>query len=325
MEMNFRKDTILKLIVESYIDTIKPISSKAICDCLDCSSATVRNEMMELEEMGYLEKEHISSGRIPSKQGYRYYIDYLMQPHRMKKRDLEKLDAIFNNTSLEVTDAISQSLKIVSEMTNYTLINLNDGKNVLRQVEIVPLSNTKLITIIVTESGHVEHRNMTISQEVSITEIKKIVELINKLLVGTQLNMVHEKLEFEIKPMIVSGLKQQEMIYEAFYNVFKDAMFKNEVNYIGKNNILKQPEFNTIDKIRNIMEKLDDNYIIKNMEELDDDIKVYIGDESDIDEDVSMIRVNYGNGSFALVGPKRMDYKKVLPLLEYIKDEIEGK
>ena len=129
-----RQEGLLKLIVEEYIKTAKPVGSKALCDAMKCSSATIRNEMASLEETGLLEKTHTSSGRIPSDKGYRYYVDNIMQPKELTGEDMLKLQTIFKNNSLVLSDAIIKSMEIVSELTNYTelkklSIYWENGKN----------------------------------------------------------------------------------------------------------------------------------------------------------------------------------------------------
>jgi heat-inducible transcriptional repressor len=320
----------LKIIVEEYIRSVKPVGSKAICDTLGCSSATVRNEMAELEELGFLEKTHISSGRIPSEKGYRYYVDNLMEPKKMTGEDVLKLQKIFKNSELVLSDAITKSMEIISEMTAYTSVVLGStsSNNKLKRVEVVPITETELIAIVITDKGHVENKSITIGNNISIDEIKKMVDLINNLLVGTPIDEVSEKLEFEIKPIIGKYIKQHEAIYNVFYNAFNEFTQKtNSCYFSGKTNIFKLPEFSNIDKIRTIADKLEDKELIKSIEESKDGINIYIGSESNIDSDVTVIKTKYcvdgEEGTIAIIGPKRMEYDKVVGLLEYIKDEIE--
>ena len=124
-----RQEKILQLIVDEYVKSVNPVGSKLICDELDCSSATVRNEMSILEDLGYLEKTHVSSGRIPSELGYRYYVDNLMEPKKMNGDDLLKLQLIFNNNKLDMPDVIKKSLAIISELTDYTSVVLGSKSN----------------------------------------------------------------------------------------------------------------------------------------------------------------------------------------------------
>lgn len=323
-----RQNTILTLIITEYIKLARPVGSNLICKRLKCSSATIRNEMASLEELGLLEKTHTSSGRVPSEQGYRYYVDHLMKPKELNGEDMLKLQIIFNNQQLELSDCLSESLKLISDMTNYTSIVLGGTShdNRLKEISVVPIDSENLIVIVVTDKGHVENKKVTL-KNVSLDEIKKTVNLINDLLVGTPIDEVSSKLEFEIKPIIGRYVKEHEIVYNTFYQVFKDFSSKN-INVVGKNNILKQPEFNNVEKIKDIFGKLDDEEeIIDSIEEKNNDIKIYIGRENSLDDDVTVIKTKYHTddqeGTIAIVGPKRMDYDRVVTLLEYIKSNIE--
>ena len=308
-----RQEKILKLIVEKYIKEPIPVGSKVISKQLGCSSATVRNEMGELEKLGLLEKTHTSSGRVPSEAGYRYYVDNIMELKKMNAEDMLKLQIVFKNQQLALSDVINKSLQVVSDMMNYTTVVLGSKshENLLKQVEVIPIDDENLTVIIVTDKGHVEHKNIRL-QDVSMSEVKKTVGLINNLISGTPIDEVTNKLEFEVKPIIGNYVKQHEQLYNAFYHVFTD--FTNqEVNVMGRNKMLEQPEFSSnIDKIKNVYTKLEDKEFLKNIEEDDDNnIKVYIGNENNIDSDVTVIKTKYKRdnqeGTIAIIGPKRME------------------
>ena len=322
-----RQNEILKLIVKEYIKLAHPVSSNLICDTLKCSSATVRNEMMALEELGLLEKTHTSSGRVPSEKGYRYYVDNLMELNELDTSDTYKLQTIFNNQQLAISDVVKQSLQIVSEMTNYTSIVLDEKshENRLKEINVVPINENQIVVVVITDKGYVNNKTITL-ENVSLEEIKKTVKLINDLIVGTPIDEINSKLEFEIKPIIGKYVEQHEVLYNAFYDVFSDITSKS-VNVVGKNNILKHKEFNDLDKVRNIFDKLDNEEKLLDIEENNNDINIYIGHENDLDDDVTVIKTNYqtdkDNGTIAIIGPKRMEYSRVVNLLEYIKKQIE--
>ena len=324
-----RQNKLLKLIVEEYIKTANPVGSSGLCDILKCSSATIRNEMAYLEDIGYLEKTHISSGRVPSEAGYRYYVDNLMKPKEMTGEDVLKLQTIFNNKELMLSDVITKSMEIISEITNCTSVVLGNNAmvNKLKQVEVVPISDNKIIAIVITDKGHVEHKEIMIGNEVMPSEIKKVVELINKLLVGTPLSDVSSKLEFEIKPIIGNYVKSHETLYQAFYNAFNEFSFKNHMHMSGRTKLLDYQEFDNVGKVKEVLDKFDNIDMIKKIEEKDNNINVYIGRENEFDDDVSIIKTNYktkdDEGTIAIVGPKRMDYEKIVSLLDYIKHNIE--
>ncbi len=325
-----RQERVLEIIIREYVKNVTPVGSKLICNELNCSSATVRNEMSVLENLGYLEKTHISSGRIPSEHGYRYYVDNLMKPKEMTGEDMLKLQTIFNNNKLEINDCLKKSLEIISELTDYTSVVLgsDSSTNKLKKVEVLPLDSDKLIAIIITDKGHIEHKQIRI-EGVSLEDISKSTELINKLIVGTPINEVKEKLEFEVKPVINRYVKQHETIYNAFYDVFNDFVMKSDVSFVGRNKILNQPEFNNVEKIKKIFNKLDDDTLIRSTSLDDKDINIYIGNESNVDEDVTIIKTKYqtedDEGVIAIIGPKRMEYSKVVSLLNYIKENLDKK
>ena len=327
-----RQNEILKLIVISYIKLAHPVPSSLICDKLHCSSATVRNEMMALEEYGYLEKMHTSSGRVPSEKGYRYYVDNLMEKDSLNDEEAYKLQTIFNNQQLELSDVITKSLQIVSDMTLYTSVILDEKshENKLKEISVVPINNSEMVILVVTDKGYVEHKDLRLN-DISLEDIKKTVKLINDLIVGTPIDEVSSKLEFDIKPIISKYVKQHEMLYNAFYDVFCDISKPgSNINIVGKNNIFKHKEFNDIDKVQDIFEKLDDKETLLSIKENSDssDINIYIGHENNLDDDVTVIKTNYktdkDNGTIAIIGPKRMEYSRVVNLLEYIKKQIEG-
>ena len=323
-----RRKELLKLIVEEYIKTANPVGSSLLCDKLNCSSATIRNEMASLEDMGYLEKTHTSSGRVPSEMGYRYYVDNLMEPKKMTGEEVLKLQTIFDNKGLVLSDVITRSMEIISEITNCTslVLGASSAENKLKEVETIPFSDSKVIAIIITDKGHVEHKELNVGK-VSPNEVKKVVELINKLLVGTPLDEVSAKLEFEIKPIIGNYVKSHEALYQAFYNAFNEFSYKSHMHMAGRTKLLDYREFDSVAKVKEILNKFDDENMVKKIEADCNDINVYIGHENNFDDDVSVIKTKYDingeEGTIAIVGPKRMDYEKVVSLLNYIKQNIE--
>lgn len=327
--INERQSALLKCIVEDYIKTARPVGSKSLCEKLHCSSATIRNEMSLLEDLGLLEKTHTSSGRIPSERGYRYYVDNIMVPKELSGEDVLKLQTIFHNQSLVLSDAITRSMEIVSEITNYTAIVLGKSSrdNLVSRVEVVPLDDYKMLALIITDKGHVEHRNVLISERVSPLEVKQTVDIINKMIIGTPLDKVSAKLEYEVKPVIDKVIKQHEVLYNAFYNAFTNIAADPDIRMTRTSNILANPEFNDTDRIREIVSKFEDKEIVNKIEEEDDGIHIYIGSETEFDDDVTIIKTKYDingeEGTIALIGPKRMEYDRVITLLDYIKRNVE--
>ncbi len=333
--MDERQRNLLKEIVEVYIKTVKPVGSKALCDKFKCSSATIRNEMAYLEELGYLEKNHISSGRIPSEKGYKYYVEHLMEAEKLNGKDMLKLQTIFANGELQLSDAITQCMEIISEMTNYTSVVLgsNSKDNMLQKIDIIALSESQVVAVVCTDKGHVENKTFTLKENTDLKELAKVCELVNKKLVGTPIVEVSERLEMEIKPIIKKQIKQYETIYNIFYDAFNDFVTSNNnVHVSGKTKIFDQPEYNNVDEMKRLANKLEDMSLIKKIEhgiEDDDDVKIYIGEETEFDSNVTIIRKKYVvNGeekTIAIIGPKRMDYQRIVALLNYIDEEIDNR
>ena len=325
-----RQKELLKTIVEEYVKTARPVGSKALCKKFKCSSATIRNDMALLEELNYLEKTHISSGRIPSEEGYRYYVDNLMEPKKISGEDMLKLQTIFNNKELELNDAISKSLEIISDITNYTSVILGKeaSDNLLQKVEVIPVSGRQLVALLITNTGHVENKNIKLEENIPADEISKTTELLNKMLVGTPIDEVPSKLEFEVKPVIRNYIQNYEIVYNAFYNALSNFTSERDVKFTGKTNILKQPEFSTVDDVKNIISKFESKDMVSKIEETGDEVKVYIGSESEIDDNVTVIKTKYKaggrEGTIAIIGPKRMEYERVVNMLEYLKNTIES-
>ncbi|HAB66043.1 MAG TPA: heat-inducible transcription repressor HrcA [Firmicutes bacterium] len=327
--MDERQSKLLKEIVESYIKTVKPVGSQALCKKFKLSSATIRNEMAILEKMGYLEKNHISSGRIPSEKGYKYYVSNLMKPKELNGEDMLKLQTIFHNQTLQINDAITKCMEIIAELTNYTSVVLgkSSSDNNLQQVSIIPVDNNQVIALVCTNKGIVENKKFKLPDNIFVEELVKTCEIINKMLIGTPIDEVSQRLEFDVKPIISKTIKQYETVYGIFYDAFSNFAHNNQnVFFSGKSNILKQPEYDNIDEIKKIIGKFEDESLVRKIEENGEGVNVYIGEESDFDPNVTIIKSKYNingeEGTIAIVGPKRMQYDRVIGLLEYLNKEI---
>lgn len=331
--MDKRQENLLKDIVETYVKTVKPVGSKSLCQKFNCSSATIRNEMAILENLGYIEKNHISSGRIPSEKGYRYYVENLMEPEKLTGSEMLKLQRVVKNQDLVLSDAISKCMEIISDLTNYASIVLgqNSEDNLLKQVSIIPIDEDKVVALVCTNKGVVENKKFSLGNT-NLKELIKTSEIINKMLIGTPIKDVSERLEFEIKPIIANEIQNYERVYNIFYNAFTDFVDDtNNVKVTGKAKVLEQPEYNDPESIKKLAYKLEDKSFIKKVTSScgSDEIKVYIGSDSLVDDNTTIIKKTYDikgeKGTIAIIGPKRMDYAKVYGLIDYVLDEIKKK
>ena len=331
-----RQNQILKIIIEEYVKTAEPVGSESICQRLGVSSATVRNEMSVLEKEGYLDKTHSSSGRIPVDKGYRYYVEVLLKEENgdvFEKQVYDIVDNIFTNRIVSREDAIKKVCTLISQITNYTTVALEPGESdqMIARIELVPLKDMDYLMIVITTTGHIESRNVSFSEdEVNADDLKKVVEILNDVLKGTSLKDVSNKLSYIMENHLIQEFLEYR---ESIINNFIDAFMKfAESNYYvtGSSNMLVQPEFqdaNRLRKLIDILEQKDIVQVIKNSPT--DGISIKIGKETGMEvlDKATIITVPYDDefgkkGSIAIVGPTRMDYKRVIPLLEYIAQDI---
>lgn len=328
-----RQLLILKVTVDDYIQSAQPVGSNQLSKKseLPFSPATIRNEMADLEKMGFLEKTHTSSGRIPSQKGYRYYVDHLLTPRALPKQDIMQLHSIFDDKIAETEEIIKRSAMILSELTNYTAILLGPDirKHTVKRLSIVPLGADTAVAIIVTDSGHVENRVFPIPAGLDPSDIEKMVNILNERLAGVSLNELHKRLEQET----LTVFRQHINRYAELLSTFRQAVIvphEDNVYYGGKLNILKQPDFHDIQKIRDLMDVIEEAKHIPMIVPAGSlGLQIRIGSENALTamEDCSVITVSYAigeeqTGSVAIVGPKRMDYKRVVTLLDILSGDL---
>ena len=325
-----RKQEILKLIVEDFIRTAKPISSKYLIEKygLRWSSATIRNDMQTLENEGLIEKTHTSSGRVPSANGYRYYVENLRNSS-VDSKFKNELKNIFDS-SKSIEDVLKESCAILSHMTNLTSVVLGPRADNERLIDIhlVPINDVTCTVLFVTDSGYVENKTFIISKKNKMSDIEKCLKLLDERLKGTLIKDLVAKLK-EMKPLLENYINDYSNLYNALLKLFCEfATNRSEV--IGKSNLLKQPEFsNDAQEIKKVLGLFDDpiklEEIITNSNE-----QLFISqDDNNLDGNVSIIskEINFPGdkkdvGKIAVIGPKRMDYDKVINYLDYIVTEI---
>ncbi len=326
-----RQELILKLIVDEYVKTAEPVGSKTLSFIMKVSSATIRNEMSTLEDLGYLEKTHTSSGRIPSEKGYRYYIETIVKNLDDETNNYFEFEKIFENHENERDDVIKEAIDLLSQATNCTAISLgpNAFHSKVKKVQLIPLKETQALILVITNFGHVESKQMTISEDMEMDELVKVIDLLNEMLVGTPISKVSEKLHYEIQHSHIKELlKYRETIVDSFIEAF--SKFAQTKYYLtGQANMLYQPEFNDIRKLREFMATIDNNEIFKIVETNAEGISVKIGTENRMTSmrDCTVVSSSYDTGdgelgTISIVGPTRMDYRKIIPLIKYIAKHI---
>lgn len=326
-----RQLQILKAIVESFINKAEPVGSKSLMNeyHLPFSSATIRSEMAALESLGYLEKTHTSSGRIPSSLGYKYYVLHLMES-QLDENMKNQLIPVLSNRGLELNDVFKEICQVLSELTNLTSVVLGSkgDSETLQKISIIPLESTTVTAIIVTNHGHVQNRTFELNDEISLFDLQNCVDILNDLLIGTYIAEIPAKIDQVVKPLLQEKVKQYDLLLKAFVQVF--SRFVNDhIYYSGTTNMLYQPEFNDLEKMRHLMEVMNDESFLKQLHIHDDGLSVKIGTENILAlDDVTVISSTYHldddeKGTIAIIGPTRMKYDLVVGLLEYVSKGLE--
>lgn len=333
--LSARQLTILKAIVEEFIDTAEPVGSKTLMQKyhLPYSSATIRNDMAVLEEQGYLEKTHTSSGRIPSANGYRYYVDHLLET-RVEDSVKHEMQVLFHDRRRSLSEIVHRSCEMLSELTQLTSIVLGPDSphESLQQITMVPLTSQSVTVIIVTDKGHVENKTFTVNRDLSMEDIQSCVGVMNDMLIGTPINEVTTRLETEVRPILAQRIKEHEILFNAFLEAFM-KFASSDVYFSGKENMLYQPEFNDINKLRRLVSAFENSQMWRALTPLTDDhegVTVKIGSDVPISNlnDVSVISASFKTsgttkGTISVIGPTRMPYEKVVSLVEYVSKNIE--
>lgn len=335
-----RQELILKTIIQDFTRTNEPVGSKTVMTQLPIkvSSATIRNEMAVLEDQGLIEKTHSSSGRIPSSDGYRYYLDNLVVPLQLSEsvynQIVDQLDRPFH----QVNEIMQEAAKILSDLTNYTAFAEGPESHdvTITGFRIVPLSNRQIMAILVTSDGNVQNQIYALPHNVHGDEIEKAVRMINDQLVGKRLKEVTPSLLKALSSKSVGGEHAGELL-SLVEDVIKDAA--SEQMYVdGRINLLNNASENDVKDLRSLYELVDHNDLISELLNCSPEkdskypVQVRLGSElpNELIKNYSLLTAEYsvgdhGKGTIALLGPTNMPYSQMIGLLEYFRNELAKK
>lgn len=326
-----RKILIFKAIVEEFIQSAEPVGSKTLLEKYDMkfSSATIRNEMMELEVMGLIEKTHTSSGRIPSTKGYHFYVEHLMED-RQDERIEYALSQMFTDRQMNIQEVIKRSCDILSQMTNLTTIVLGPDSNIQRlaSIQLIPLSDRSAMAVFETSEGHSESRIFNFDDDISISEIQTCCTVLNERLTGTPLNEVVAKMNI-IRPILAKKIAHYEVLFEAFINAF--LRFAADNMYLsGQSNLMHQPEFADVEKLKQVMKLLENSALWRTIGHNKGDLLLQKGDQAqlvwmdDMAVITSTIKIkDRDSGQLMVLGPSRMEYDRILSMIKTLTKAIE--
>lgn len=327
-----RQILVLKAIVEEFIQTAQPVGSRILSkkEELNFSAATIRNDMADLEDLGFIEKTHTSSGRVPSQKGYRYYVDYIVNQEPMETTpEVGIFRQLLDQKQFERETTIKEAVKLLSSLTNYTSILLGPSRDYSRvkKIQFVPISDRQAVFVLITDQGHVESRTITLPTNIDITRMESIIKALDELLVGEYIGHVQERLTESFENQLHDFISYKEEIMYAMLQLLTQSLTQHNYILSGKSNILKQPEFNDLDKAYHLFNMIEADEIVKVIEadEGGHQLTVKIGQENEIKamENCTLITVPYQisdheYGKIAVLGPTRMEYRKIIPLLEHV-------
>ncbi|SRR5690606_35653787 len=324
-----RQKKILQAVVDDYIQTAEPVGSRAVSKRkgVGFSAATIRNEMADLEEMGYLEQPHTSAGRIPSHLGYRYYVDHLLSPLRPRMSDIQKLKRLFTIQRDELEQVFQETAAILSKLTQYTTVILGPMvyEDRLRHLQVVSLSENNAVVVIVTDAGHVEKKRFTVPEKISLSSIEKLVNLLNHRLAGVPLYRLKQTVHQELQDELARYVDQ----YEYIQSIIDDILHREQeerIYFSGTTNILNQPEFRDVEKVKRLFDLFDQTDVVLQLfGTMESGVQVRIGKENRCEavNNCSIVSASYtingrSVGTINVLGPTRMNYKKVISLLEVL-------
>lgn len=335
--LNERERTILRSIIYNFIQTATPVGSRYISrrEGLGLSPATVRNVMSDLEYLGYIDHPHTSAGRIPTDKGYRFYVDSLMDLEDLSVRDQSSIqlqirsnadpDEILKETS-RLLGTISHQLGVVSTP--------RVSAGVFEKLELVSISSSRIMVIISIGSGLVKTIMMEVHSEIPKNKLEEVSRLLNERLSGLSLKQIRRTFADRVRDMQNEETGLIRLFVESVDKVFDEMRTKEKVHIGGTQSLLTQPEFSSAENFRGIIELLENEdiivHILEKNEPGDGNISISIGSENRDDKlrDLSVVTSQYTageiSGTVGIIGAKRMDYSKMVPLVDYMAKAISS-
>lgn len=334
MELSERKKKILSAVIETNVKSknAEAVSSKQLQEeyLPKLSSATIRNELNALEEMGYLTHLHTSSGRVPTKEGYEKYINELMHEKKLSSKEKESIKSSFANRLLNIRDIIERSAKTISKATNYTSIVYSGPSNraIIKDIKLYPVSNsTQLVVVVTNEKVINELTNLGTNNE---QELKAAADILKELFAGKQLSLIKDK-SFRNR-VVTKELKKYKIVFDRVLEIIEasEESPKN-ISIAGKDKLMDYPEFNSVKKFKKAVSVFENTESILPLVKSGSDLEISINVGSDDTglEDCSVITVScniYGDTKLTagVIGPMRMDYPKAISVLKEVAQTIEN-
>lgn len=328
-----RQVLILQSIVENFITTNQPVGSKQIAQNIDFSSATIRNDMSKLEKEGLIKKTHISSGRVPSEKGYRYYVDYIKKDYELSNSENEKLKQLVSGDIVSENNFLEKNAIVLSDLTDCTAVILAPTKTDRRinKIEVILLSSRSILVILVTNIGEVFQQNYKLDADFTAEDIVEINKLLKSYFYDVDMATAHVIIHGELEKYLKNKVNNYDMIVVALNRLLQNKI-KKTIALGGKYNLLKQPDIDNVEKLKEVVSLLEDDKIVELLDnnEVTDKPSIKIGTELKLGniDDLSLVSSSYntsnGQGVIAVFGPKRMDYSKIMALIACVRDNLHN-
>ncbi|MEG2788964.1 MAG: heat-inducible transcriptional repressor HrcA [Romboutsia sp.] len=332
MELNERKLNILNAIVKDYIETAEAVGSRTISKKHDLgvSAATIRNEMADLEELGYLIQPHTSAGRVPSEKGYKLYVDSLMSQNELSNEDKLLIEECLEINVNHIKDLIHETSKLLSQLTNYTTVAVTKSlmnQSVIKHIQLVGMGNNKILLIVVTNKGDIKNANLSTNINLDQSKLNLISDNLTNKLLGKSITDLDNRLIAFIKYEISEySVFIDELINTLNFDISEEDL---SVSLNGATNIFSYPEFNNVIKAKSFLNMLEKKETITNMVKSKgiqkDNINIIIGSDNDCElaKDCSIVTATYNIdkdlvGRISFIGPTRMDYARIYSIVNYM-------
>lgn len=336
MDLNERKIKILEAIINDYIETGEPIGSRTIAKKYDLgvSSATIRNEMSDLEDLGLIIQPHTSSGRVPSDKGYRLYVDKFMGQRELTEEETAFLKNVISSNINHMDYLMEQTAKALSMLTNYTTVVSKPkiDKINIKHIQLMPLDELSIIAVLVTENKDIKNIVINIDKELSQDKLMSISNSLSNIIKNYSLDKIKQEIILNKKTIFS---EEEQIIKLVFQEIFKVFQEEEEIKLYtsGVNNILDFPEFSDIEKAKTIFQTFEEKDVLinifgKNNNEMNNSIQILIGNENSIEplKDCSIVKTEYkianAIGTIGIIAPTRMDYAKAVSVLNGITKNI---
>ena len=327
-----RKKRILQAIIEEYIQTAEPVSSGMLSKKYDLniSSATIRNEMAELEYANFLDKPHTSSGRVPSGKGYRYYVNELLKDNNITKQEMQYIKLKLEQKVNEIEDLTKIATSTLSELTHYTSLAIGGTaiSHNIEDIKFVLLGNRVLMAVILTDGGLIKETIIKFNADITEEQVRNINQIFNANLRGKSLAKIDKPME----EYIVSEMNYELQIIRPIIEQINEAILQNDDIYLeGTNRIFEMPEFKSYETARNFLNVIDTKGLVKELLNTGqgEEIHISIGDENQYIELKNLSLITFKNivegkemGTIGIIGPTRMDYSKVVSIIKYMLKEL---